>query len=187
VAAKQLPDQFQWTVMKYVVVAELAFADVVRDLSSRFMAHHASRLDADRVNEIRVLKKTFDRTLNGIEKRMRDHVRNLVSAHRAQQTVESVGHTHAILRDPAVPALFHAARALVDALEDKPVWAWGYSSAGGIVGLLCSKIEVRKPSPHLVHGFEIRVGDGSGEILPAEELEFASLAAATAWAEAVVG
>lgn len=187
VAAGQLPEQFSWVVMKYVVVAELAFVDVVADLSSRFVAHHASRLDADAVAEIRALKKTFNRTLNGVEKRMRDHVRNLVSAHRAQQTVESVRETHSALRDPTVPALFHAARALVDALEDRPVWAWGYSSGSGVVGLLCSKVEVRKASPHRVHGFELRVGDGSAAILAAQELEFPSLAAATEWSEVVNG
>jgi len=187
VAAKQLPNEFPWVLMKYVVVAELAFVDVVRNLSAQFMAQHAPRLDADRVNEIRGVKKTFDRAFNGIEKRLRDYVRNIVSAHRHQQTVQSIHETHAVLRDPALPALFHSARTLLDALEDTPVWAWGYTSVNGIVGLLCSNIAVRKPSPHLVYGFEIRVGDRSGSIVPAEELEFDSLSAATVWAEAVGG
>lgn len=187
VAAKQLSQQFPLIVMKYVVVAELAFVDVVRDLSNRFMARHSSSLDPERVDGIRRLKKTFTRTLNSIDRRLRDHVRNLVSAHREQQTVESVHETHSVLRDPAVPALFHSARALLDALEDTPVWAWGYSSGDGVVGLLCSKIEVRKPSPHLVCGFEIRVGDRSGEIVSAEEVEFEDLSAATEWATSVGG
>jgi hypothetical protein len=187
VAARQLPQQFPWVVMKYVVVAELAFVDVVRDLSDRFMAQHSSHLDPERVSEIRALKKTFNRTLNGIEKRLRDHVRNLVSAHRKQQTVESVRETHSVLRDPAVPALFHSARTLLDALEDTPVWAWGYSSGNGVTGLLGSMIEVRKPSPHLIYGFEIRVGDRSGEVVSAEEVAFDSVTAAKEWAAAVGG
>jgi len=115
VAAKQLPNEFPWVLMKYVVVAELAFVDVVRNLSAQFMAQHAPRLDADRVNEIRGVKKTFDRAFNGIEKRLRDYVRNIVSAHRHQQTVQSIHETHAVLRDPALPALFHSARTLLDA------------------------------------------------------------------------
>jgi hypothetical protein len=76
--------------MKYAVVAELAFVDVVRELSDRFVARHSSRLDPERLSEILGRKKTFNRTLNGIDARLRDHVRNLVSAHREQQTVESI-------------------------------------------------------------------------------------------------
>lgn len=54
-----------------------------------------------------------------------------------------------------------------------------------MTGLLGSTIEVRKPSPNLVYGFEIRVGGRSGEVVSVEQVELESFAAAMGWAVAV--
>ena len=183
VAARQLPDRFPLTVMKYVAVASLAFVDTVSTLAGLFIKQHSKRVDADQLATIIASKKAFERARNAIEKRLRDYVRNLVSAHRSQQTVESVRNTHLVLVDPNFPSLFDAARVLVDAMEDAPVWTWGRSAEAGIVGMRCSKVESRKPSPRGSDGFEVRVGDRSASIDLAEEVEFNGVVEATIWAD----
>src|SRR5664280_2387990 len=99
-AARPHRPPFRTYIIKYVAVAQLAHVDTVEALASMFFKLHGRQIDEPGASTIRRIKKAFGhaRLENRIEKRLRDEVRNIVSAHRRQQTIESISRTHEGIR-----------------------------------------------------------------------------------------
>lgn len=174
-----------WTHLhKYVAVALLAYLDAVRLLAGSFFRQHANNTPADALDEIKARKKAMEQVAAVIEEPLRDDVRNIVSAHREQQTVESVRRTHHAVTSPAMRELLETTRAFLDAMEKRPVWVWGRSRyPDGVIAVV-----------------KAMDGDAGGEQLPGpdgfrlkhrpsswvveDEREFKSYDEGCAWAEA---
>lgn len=178
-------------VLKYVAVALLAYVDVVGALSGIFIRAHRHRLSDARRDKLFSLHKDFNeaKKSNDIEKRLRDYVRNLVSAHRHPQTSESESKTYSALRAGEFRALFHKCRALFQEMESIPVWTWGRSSRNGIICMICAKRRNWQPSPlKNTDGFDARlpvinqIMETVGTIL---EKEFSNGRDAIAWADSI--
>jgi hypothetical protein len=186
IAARRTPEA-PALVMKSVANAVLALVDVATDLGGMFMRHHARQLDSEQLTSVKAAKQAFERARQPIEKALRDHVRNSVSAHRDQQTVESIARTQAALSSPDFPALFKAVRAFIDAMEAVPVWAWGRSGQTGVIGVRCSNYHpwqdvepAEDRFPVRVHAaFTVVVDGPDGEC----ERSFASDTDAHAWGD----
>lgn len=186
-AARTGEDQLRPHLMRYVAVATLAFIDAVEALGAQFFRSHKGWLSED-LSEIKDIKGCFDesRLTENIEKRLRDYVRNIVSAHRKPQR-QSIGATFHALRAPEFPALFNAARAWLRRMEQVPVWFYGYSDG---TGLNCFRAAINR------HGRPIPGNNKDGFLayLPApdtmistmfchQKSRFQSGADAVAWAD----
>jgi|GEM_PF-3819194 len=181
-AARPHRPPFRTYILKYVAVAQLAHMDTVEALASIFFKLHGRQLEEPDTSAIRSIKKAFElaRLENRIEKRLRDEVRNIVSAHRRQQTIESISRTHEALRAPEFPKLFDASRRLVDTMEAVPVWSWGQSGADGVLAMRGSRVANWQADSEGLDGFEVRIPDGSASFNIIQEQEISTQAIADA-------
>ncbi len=172
-AARSLPN-LRTHILRYVAVALLAYVEATEELASNFFRLNKDQLSDTRSQGLRKAKKSFAsaRNKDQIEKRLRNKVRNLVSAHRHQQTVQSMDQTHDALKDPEFACLFHTARSLVDEMEAIPVWTWAHSTPNGIKCMRGSKRSAWRPDPPNPDGFDVRYADGSGSFDYVQEHEF---------------
>lgn len=137
-----LPAPDDWRrrfVMPYVAVAVLAMADVLDQLAGKTVGV-AGKNEPESFDLLRRANASFRSasSLRDIRKNLNREVRNRVSAHRSQQSAESVGRAFHALSDDAFPSLLTAARRLLWTMQTARVWYWGRSHhSGGVVLTRC--------------------------------------------------
>lgn len=182
-------------VLKYGAVALLACVDVLSELGGRVRKAYGAGLfeedQADTLDRHKAFHQACER--NTVEVRLRDFVRNTVSAHRTVQSVESHHETHTVLRSEEFGQLFEVTRKYLYALGAMRIWFWAGSSKNGLTLRRC---RVLHPTAwrNLPSGLAVPPsfgGSGGPTFLDAEdvaeELEFSSRKDARAHANAFWG
>jgi len=137
-----LPKQQNWRrpfVLPYVAVALLALTDVLGQLAGKAIGV-AQKQEPESFGRLCRANESFRRACDeqSIRVSLNREVRNRVSAHRVQQSVESHGRAHDALTSRAFPPMVTAARRLLWTMQSVRVWYWGRSNpAGGIVVIRC--------------------------------------------------
>jgi hypothetical protein len=96
----------------------------------------AEQESVERLNRANEAFKTACNT-GCIEERLRDDVRNRVTAHRQQQSLESHHQAHLALTDQAFPELITATRRLLWTMQTARIWFWGASRGEGLHVMRC--------------------------------------------------
>lgn len=175
-------------------VALLACVDVLKELGARVYKRRDG-FDVEDVSDMREPHRAFHRACKqgDVEVRVRDFVRNSVSAHRTVQTVESNHETFSVLQSAEFGELFASTRKYIYALGSLRLWFWARSSPRGLVVIRC-RVWAQEAWKDLPDGWAIPgyFGGSGGPRMTrpgdvAEELEFDGLINASAHAKAFWG
>jgi hypothetical protein len=183
-------------VRNFSAVALLACVDVLKELGARVYKRRDNFGREDVDDGVFEAHRAFHRVWKqgDVEVRVRNFVRNSVTAHRTVQTVESNHETFSVLASAEFAELFASTRRYIYALGSLRLWFWARSSLEGLVVLRC-RVWAEDAWRDLPEGLALPgyfggSGEPKGRMVAddvADERTFASLVEAKADADAFWG